>query len=92
MQIVVRTEGLPENLIKYLESHLVLQIRRNNAILLKDNNDSVQVTTKKNKIQIVIRSYFRVRIEPYVFFTPFEILDLVASFYFKKVLVNYKTD
>ena len=44
MQIVVRTEGLPENLIKYLESHLVLQIRRNNAILLKDNNDSVQVT------------------------------------------------
>lgn len=73
---------LPEPLVKKLQNEIILLFGRDDAIkLTEEDNLETKISNKKDKkeIQFTVRKLFHLRIESDVFWSPFEIINLVLS-------------
>jgi hypothetical protein len=81
MIINIGYEGLPEEIIQRLESSIIIQLNRGEAIKLED--DGISITVKRDKksnfLIFTIRKLFLAFLLEDTLWSPFELLELIIS-------------
>lgn len=87
----VNFRGVPMILEKEIMSRMVLRFNRDEALVLDEQNTEVNIKSESGLHTYTVRKLINTGITPEIFYSPFEILNLIMSITSQSIELSSKT-